>query len=166
MIIVGRKGLALAIVLSSPLAFADELVQTQHAPTQQPQTAEQLWPALPQDHALSLEDVMTDNLSAIGNEIAANMNLLSHDFIGLHVDGRAQRARLRVGGENIGHYLTFRIDTDWLFAEGKARVTGKVDLGLGKHQLELRLPEMDLTHDSYRGTDLVQVNVPLVERHF
>src|SRR5256885_16344631 len=99
MILVGRMGFALAVVLSSALAAADE----------QPATMDKQWPALPASHALSEEDVMVDHLSELGNMLGGHLDLLSHDMVALHVDGRGQRARLRVGGENIGHYLTFRI---------------------------------------------------------
>ena len=156
------KGLALAVVLASPIVVhADDTTPTQ--------TMDKKWPALPDSHALSEEDVMVDHLSDIGNLIGGNLDVLSHDMLVLKVDGRGQRAKLRVGSEHIGtsqHFLTFCIDTDWLFTNGQAHVTGKVDLGIGKHQLELKLPEMDLSHDSYRGTDLVQVNVPLLQRTF
>jgi hypothetical protein len=86
-------------------------------------------------------------------------------MIGLRVDARGQRCRLRLGGGS-SHYLTFRIDSDWLFSEGKARVNAKVELGLAGHVVDLKLPAMDLSQDSYHGVQLVQVNVPLLERRF
>jgi len=49
-----------------------------------------------------------------------------------------------------------------LTADGKARVAAKLDLGLAGHSLELKLPAMDLSQDSYHGTQLVQINVPLL----
>jgi hypothetical protein len=126
---------------------------------------DQRWPALPSDHSLSAEDVVVDNLSELGNVFGRHMDRLSHDMIGLHVDGRGQRARLRLGGGN-PHYLTFRIDSDWLFAEGKARINCKVQLALAGHEIDFKLPAMDLSEDSYHGVQLVQVNVPLLERRF
>ena len=59
-----------------------------------------------------------------------------------------------------------RIDSDWLFADGKARVATKLDLGIAGHEMELKLPAMEMSQDSYHGTGLVQVNVPLLERTF
>jgi len=124
-----------------------------------------LWPAVPADHALSLEDQITDHLTDLGNLLGNHLDLLSHDMIGIRVDGRANHARLRVGGGNV-HYLTLRVDSDWLFADGKARVATKLDLGIAGHEVELKLPPMEMSEDSYHGTQLVQVNVPLLERKF
>ena len=126
---------------------------------------DKLWPAVPEYHGLSTEDVMTDNLSDIGNVIAGHLDLLSHDVIGLKVDGRGQRARLRVGGGD-ERYLKLKIDSSWLFTNGQAHVNASVDLFVHGHELQVKLPEMDLSHDNYRGEGLVQVNVPLLQRTF
>src|SRR5262249_17321223 len=75
------------------------------------------------------------------------------------------RCRLLVGGGN-AHYLTFKLDSDWLFADGKAHVSAKLQLGLAGHELALKLPEMDVIPDTYHGQDLVQVNVSVLARHF
>ncbi len=154
MTIVGSKGIALALVLAATPAFADEAAPMEH-----------MWPALPAYHGLSLEDQITDHLSELGNVVGHQLDQLSHDMIGLHVDGRGQRARLRLG-TGTGHYLTFRFDSDWHFAEGKARVNARVHLGLAGHVIDFKLPAMDVSTDSYHGESLVQVNVPLLEKHF
>jgi hypothetical protein len=150
---VKRRGITIAIVLGcSSLAVADDELNKR-------------WPSVPTDHSLKVEDVMVDNLSELGNVLGRHMDKLSHTLIGLEVDGRGQRARLRVGGGN-SHYLSFRIDSDWLFSDGKARINAKVDLALAGHEFEFKLPAMDLSEDSYHGVQLVQVNVPLLERRF
>ena len=153
MTLVGRTGLTLAIVLlAATTASAEDDVSKR-------------WPSVPKDTLPPIEDVMIDHLSDIGNHVGDRLDELSHDLIGLHVDGRGQRARLRVGGGN-PHYLTFKLDSDWLFSDGKARVNAHLDLGLAGHVLDLKLPAMDLSQDSYHGVQLVQVNVPLLERRF
>ncbi|MDB4958455.1 MAG: hypothetical protein JWO36_6024 [Myxococcales bacterium] len=150
-----RGGLALLLVAAvSPRSHADDSI-----------TVDKRWPGLPAFQALSLEDQITDHLTELGNLVGSHVDVLSHDMIGLHVNGRANRARLRLGGGN-DRYLTFRLDSDWLFAEGKARVNAHVELGLHGHMLDLQLPAMDVIPDSYHGQQLVQVNVPLLERHF
>jgi hypothetical protein len=156
MIGMGRMGVALAVVLgwAIPAAHADDAAPMEH-----------MWPAMPSAHMLSLEDQITDHLSAIGNLLGDHIDFLSHDFIGLHVDGRGQRARLRVGAGN-AHYLTFRFDSDWHFADGKARVNARVHLGLAGHEIDMKLPAMDLTTDSYHGESMVTVNIPVLEKHF
>jgi hypothetical protein len=161
MVDVGRTGLALAwvvvpAVLATPAtpAFADEAAPMEH-----------IWPTLPTYRGLSLEDQIVDHLSEIGNVLGNRLDMLSHDMIGLHVDGRGQRARLRVG-TGTGHYLTLRFDSDWHFADGRARVNARVKLGLYGHVVDFKLPAMDVSTDSYHGESMVQVNVPLLERHF
>jgi hypothetical protein len=150
---VGRLGIALVVGLALPqLARADD-------------DAAKRWPSIPVDHSLSESDRMIDNLSEIGNRLGRHMDTLSHDLFTFKVDGRGQRARLRVGGGN-AHYLEFRIDSDWLFSDGKARINAKVQLGIAGHEVDLKLPTMDLSQDSYHGEQLVQVNVPLLERRF
>lgn len=155
---VGRQGIMLALALgavaSGSTARADEAAPMEH-----------MWPGLPAYHALSLEDQIADHLSQLGNLIGDHIDFLSHDMIGLHVDGRAQRARVRLG-TGTGHYLTLRFDSDWHFAEGKARVNARVHLGLAGHVVDFKLPAMDVSTDSYHGESMVQVNVPLLEKHF
>ena len=153
MTLVGRTGLTLAMVLlAATTASADDALSSR-------------WPSVPKDTLPPIEDVMIDHLSDIGNHVGDRLDELSHDLIGLHVDGRGQRARLRLGGGN-PHYLTFKLDSDWLFSDGKARVNARLELGLAGHVLDLKLPAMDLSQDSYHGVQLVQVNVPLLERRF
>lgn len=153
----GRQGLTLVLVLAATTAVASADDRLYRVDTR--------WPTVPVDHSLPLEDVMVDNLSDLGNLVGDHIDQLSHDFIGLHVDGRGQHARLRLGGGN-PHFLTLRLDSDWLFGNGKARVNARLELGLGSHVLDLKLPAMDVSEDSYHGIQLVQVNVPLVERRF
>ena len=156
MMIMGRCGIACALLLAAVgAARADDAITTM----------DRQWPGLPEYRGLSLEDQITDHLSEIGNMIGGHIDLLSHDMIGLHVNGRAQRAQLRLGGGNV-RYLSFRIDSDWLFADGKARISAKLDLGVAGRMLHVELPDMEMIPDSYHGAQLVQVNVPLLERRF
>ena len=123
-----------------------------------------LWPKLPQDHELSMDDRMVDNLSDWTNRVmGAHIDKMSHDLVALHVDMRAGRARLRLGMGD-GKFLKFRFDSDWHFIDGKARMTAKLDLGVSGHMLHVDVPAVDVSTDSYRGQDLVQVNVPLLQR--
>jgi hypothetical protein len=154
MTFVGRTGLILGVLLVSSGAYADEA-----APM------EKQWPGLPHVHEVEIGDQITDHLTDLGNMIGDHVDLLSHDYFRIHVDGRAQRARMRIGGGN-AHYLQFRVDSDWHFAEGKARVAARVQLALAGHELDVQLPAMDLSTDNYHGESMVQVNVPLLERHF
>ena len=161
--IVGAQGLAFAfaLVAAAPIAAAD-VVATEDKPM------EKQWPQLPHQAHYQTEDFgdqLTDHLTELGNQIGEHLDLLSHDYFRIHVDGRAQRARMRLGGGN-PRYLAFRVDSDWHFAEGKARVAAKLELGLAGHEINVQLPAMDLSTDNYHGEGMVQVNIPVLERHF
>ena len=151
--------LALAVLGASP-AGADDATHAIVAIN-----VDQRWPGLPQWQGLSLEDQITDHLTELGNLLGTHMDVLSHDMIDLRVFGRTNRARLRLGGGD-HRYLTFQFDSDWLFAEGKARVNSHLELGISGHMLGFELPAMDVIPDSYHGQQLLQINVPLIERHF
>jgi hypothetical protein len=130
-----------------------------------PELLERRWPGLPTDPSESEEDVIVDHLSALGNQLGKHMTFLSDQMIGLHVDGRAQRARLRVG-TGTGHYLAFKLDSDWYFADGKARINAKLQLGLAGHELSVQLPAMEMEQTNYHGNDGVILNLPLLERRW
>ena len=169
--------LALALVLAAPAAaHADGFLVADVTVTQQvatapgllahlddPELLERRWPTVPSDHVESDEDVITDHLSELGNRLGKQMTFMSDQMIGLHVDGRGQRARLRVG-TGTGHYLAFKIDSDWLFSDGKARINARVQLGLAGHELSLQLPAMEMEPTSYHGDDGVMLKLPLFER--
>ncbi len=123
------------------------------------------WPGLPDDKGLTLEERITDHLTEIGNLLGARVNHLSDHLLSLRVDGRRNRARLAFGGGN-AHYLEFKVDSDWLFADGKAHVQAKLELGLLGHKMSVELPDMDLSRDSYAGQDMVTVNVSVLQRRF
>ena len=152
-----RLAIAL-IVATSGLAVADVAISDSI-------NVDHRWPGLPDSRELSLEDQITDHLTELGNLVGSHIDFVSHEMIGLRVNGRANRARLRLGGGDV-RYLSFRIDSDWLFGDGKARVNAHLELGLHGHTLDLRLPAMDVIPDSYHGQQLVQINVPLLERRF
>jgi hypothetical protein len=165
MIDVGRHGLwvALALCGSASVAAADKRVASLQSTAEAPM--EQRWPSLPHYHETPIEDQITDHLTDLGNLLGQHLDLLSHDMFKIHVDGRAQRASIRLGGGDV-HFLHFRVDSDWHFAQDRARVAAKLELGIAGHEIDVQLPAMDLSVDSYHGEQLVQLNVPLLERHF
>lgn len=123
------------------------------------------WHDVPTGHQLKLSQQITDQLTELGNFIGGHVNVLSDDVMGLRFDGRARRARFRLGtGE--GQYLRFKLDTDWHFFAGKARVTTRVDLGLGKHEWHLELPDVEMLPSSVYGERGVEVRLPIFERRW
>lgn len=173
-----RSVLVAVLVAAPAAAHADPFLIADVTVTQQVATApgllshlddpdllERRWPALPADHAESEEDVITDHLSELGNRLGNKMTALSDQMFGLHVDGRGQRARMRLG-TGTGHYLAFKLDTDWYFSDGKARINAKVQLGLAGHDVALQLPAMEMEPTSYHGEDGVMLKLPLFERRW
>jgi hypothetical protein len=125
----------------------------------------QRWHDVPNQPRLKLSVQITDELTELGNLIGTSMNELSNDMLGLQFDGRRRRAKLRFGtGE--GELLRFRLESDWHFTQGRARVVAKVQLGIGKHQLNVDLPDMDVVPASYRGERGVEVRIPFFERRW
>ncbi len=167
-LLVGTSSVAIADELSvAPAVTADEVAVLDATPLAPPTTSmmDRRWPSLPDDKGLTIEDRITDHLSELGNLIGARMNHISDHLLSLHVDGRRNRARLAFGGGN-AHYLEFKVDSDWLFSDGKAHVAARVELGLMGHEIALKLPNMDLSRDSYAGQDMVTVNVSVLQRRF
>jgi hypothetical protein len=173
----GRGGTVLVVVVATtaiahgePSLLVTNATATAAAPSlltasSDPDLLERRWPALPSDHRESEEDVMIDHLSALGNTLGDHMTLLSDKVIGLHVDGRGQRARLRVGAGG-SHFLAFNLDSDWYFSDGKARINAHVQLRLASHQLDVNLPAMEMEPTSYHGEDGVMLKLPLFERRW
>jgi hypothetical protein len=126
------------------------------------------WPAVPADPSEPLEDQIVDHLDAIGDEIGSGLDQMSDHTLTLHVDGRHNRAHLGLGhgGDGQHHYLTFRIDSDWLFEHNGAHIDATLQLGIGEHQVEFKLPAMVLSQDNWHGQDLVVLDVNLLERRF
>jgi len=123
------------------------------------------WHDVPNRPRLKLSVQITDELTELGNLIGTSMNELSDDMVGLKFDGRRRRAKLRLGtGE--GEFLRFRVDTNWHFTQGRARVVAKVQLGIGSHQLDFELPDMDVVPASYRGERGVEIRIPFFERRW
>jgi hypothetical protein len=121
------------------------------------------WHDVPKGKGLKLSVQIIDEVTELGNLIGHGMNELSDDAIGLKFDGRKRRAKLRVGtGE--GQYLRFRLESDWHFTQGKARIAAKLQLGIGDHQWNIELPDMEMSPASYRGERGVEIRVPIFER--
>lgn len=122
------------------------------------------WQEVPASKRLRLSVQIVDEVTELGNLIGTAANELSDDMVGLKFDGRRRRAKLRVGtGEG---YLRFRLESDWHFTQGKARIAAKVQLGIGDHQWNIELPDMEMVPASYRGERGVEVRIPLFERRW
>ena len=154
----GRAALALVVVLTTP-AIADT------SDDEVSLLMSERWHDVPMGRGLKLSQQITDQLTELGNFIGSHVNVLSDDVLGLRFDGRARRARVRFGtGE--GQYLRFKVDSDWHFTAGKARIQTRIDLGLGTHQFHLDLPDMEMLPTSVYGERGVELRLPLFERRW
>jgi hypothetical protein len=123
------------------------------------------WREVPASQRLKLSEQITDELAELGNFIGTHVGVLSDDLFGMKFDGHRRRARIRLGtGE--GQLLRFRLDSDWHFTQGKARIHARVALGIGDHQWHLELPDMEMLPTSVYGERGVEVRLPLLERRW
>lgn len=127
---------------------------------------ERLWPELPIGGGLTLSQQLTDHLTELGNTLGGHLDLLSHGELGLEVDGRRRRARVRVGSSDTERYLVFRLASDIHFTQGVARVRARLDLGIGDHLVQLELPDFEMAPTEYRGERGVEIRVPFFRREF
>lgn len=148
--------LALLVATSSPAGADDSSLY------------ERLWPSVPSGRGLSLEQQITDHLTAMGNTLGFHLDQLSNDVLALTFDGRRRLAKIRFGthGSENERYLTFRVDSDVHFTEGKAKVTARLELGIAGHMVHLELPDFEMAPAEYRGDRGVEIRMPLFKRAF
>lgn len=123
------------------------------------------WPAPPPGQGLTLDQQIVDRMTELGNRAAAHIDVLSRDSMSLRIDGRHQRAHLRLLAGS-PRYLSLRMDEDIHIADGKARVASRVDLDIHGHNLHLDLPDVEMVPSSYQGDHYVEVRLPLFERRW
>jgi hypothetical protein len=123
------------------------------------------WPDVPESHALSLEDQITERISQVGNELGDHLGELSHDMFRLRVDARHRRAHLGFGGGDAAHFA-LRVDSDIQFDDLDAHVEMQVDLAYHGHTFQLALPQVQVGPTEYRSNYGVAVKLPLFVRRF
>lgn len=159
-------GCAVAVAAAAPQARAEDRAgPASLMPAGDGTLYERLWPRSPDGAHLTLSQQLTDRLTLLGNTLGQHLDALSNELVSLRFDGRRRRAFVRLGGGD-AQYLTLRLASDVHFTEGLARFTTRLDLGLAGHQLQLELPEIELTPTEYRGDRGVVVRLPLFRRSF
>ncbi|MEZ4361014.1 MAG: hypothetical protein R3B48_12595 [Kofleriaceae bacterium] len=126
---------------------------------------ERLWSRPAPGPGLSLSQQLLDQLTDLGNELGHHLDVLSLDLIALHFNGRARSMRLGVAAGQTS-YLSFRMDSAFLFTDSAAKVNTRVSLGIVGRTLVLELPEFELAPASFRGERGVEVRLPLIDRRF
>jgi hypothetical protein len=157
---------ALAVLASTPAAVvALGLVAAPAASADTTVLLASRWPSVPDSHALSLEDQITERLSQLGNALGQHLDLLSHDMFQLRVDARQRRAHLRIGGGD-SERIAVSLDGDIQFDDLNAHVCARLDLALRGHAVSLELPAFEMSPAEYRGDRGVELRVPLIMRRF
>ena len=137
-------GLGLGLLLAHGSARAEEHLANVPVPLiDRGLRLEDAWPAPPPSPSLALDQQLVDRMTELGNRAAAHLDVLTRDAVGLRIDGRHQRAHLRLAG-GAARYLTFFLNEDIHIADGKARVASVVDIGVYGHSVHLELPAVEM----------------------
>lgn len=124
------------------------------------------WPSLPQEtHHVTVSQMVTDELTEVGNELGKHVNVLSHDVLSMEFDVKNKRAKVKVGAGD-AQYASFAVSTDVKFSGTTARVKATIDVGFQGRRLRLDLPEFEMMPQSYQGDRVVVLLVPIVERRW
>lgn len=123
------------------------------------------WPDVPEGHALSLEDQITERISAAGNAFGDHLEVLSHDMFRLRVDARHRRAHVRLGGGN-NESFAIRLDSDIQFDDLDAHFQTQVGVGYHGHTVQFALPMFEVAPAEYRSSYGVAVKLPLFIHQF
>ncbi len=159
-------GLGLGLLVASAPVHAEEgLAELPVQLVDHGLRLEDAWPAPPPNHELSLDQQLVDRMTELGNRAAAHLDVLTRDSVGLRIDGRHQRAHLRLAG-GAARYLTFCMNEDIHIADGKARVASVVDIDVHGHRVHLALPDVEMVPTSVQGDRGVEVRVPIYERRW
>jgi hypothetical protein len=158
---------------ASSTAVADDdprLIALEEAPSLRPEVREvtlneRLWYRGSARKQTAMSEVIVDQLTELGNQLGYHLDAVSMELIALKFDGRRRRMHFGVGAGERG-YLSFRVDSDFHFVDGLARVTTRIDLAIAGKTLELSLPEVELEPTSFRGERGVEVRLPIINKRF
>lgn len=155
-----RRGLVITCALGAlaPAAYADPVDRLD-------QVAMTYFGDNPKKIQRTYSEQIADRLTALGDEMDEHFGKLSLDRVAIRVDGRARRARIRLG-KGDGGMLSLRIDSDIKFEHGLAHVNARIDLSINGYKMHLDLPKVDLVPSSYQGEKYLEVRIPLIEGRF
>lgn len=127
---------------------------------------ERLWPQAPISQRLTISQEIADAFTELGASINQHVGQLSDGRFGLTFDGRRKRAFVRIDATTTERYLVFHFSSDVHFAQGVARITAKLTLGIAGHVVDLELPDVEMAPAEYHGDRGVEIRVPLFKRRF
>ena len=120
---------------------------------------------IPRKLERSYSQQIEDRLTWLGTELDHHVGRLSLDRLAIRFDGRARRARIRVG-KGDGGVVSLRIDGDVVFDHGLAQVDTRIGLSISGHAMQFVLPMIELVPSSWNGEKYVEVRVPLISGAF
>lgn len=122
------------------------------------------WPSVGHRHDPSMGQQIADWMTHLGGDMNSHMALLSHDVMGLTIDGRGQRAHLRFHVNN--GYVGFDMDNNIHVGDGMAKVRVNLRLRLGGRTMNVNMPEMEIVPSDYHGERYVELRMPLWVAHW
>jgi hypothetical protein len=124
-----------------------------------------MWPAVPTAKQLTVAQQLTNAMTELGNQLGYHLDMLSNDRLALRFDGRSRKARVKFGMID-SDYATFTFDSIVHFTDGMAKITARLDLGIGTHVMHIELPDIEMLPTEYRGERGVELRVPIYRRYF
>lgn len=122
-------------------------------------SVEALWP-MPHHLEVSMDQRFADWVTNVSTNLDHGLGSLSKHVLGLRFDGRTQHLDVHAGMRFLS------LDGDVHVVGNVAQIKAHLMIEAGSHALDLRLPTVELQPDDYRGERIVQLRVPLLERHW
>jgi len=97
--------------------------------------------------------------------MSTSTSALSHDALEFRIDGRAQHYYVGVHAHSSTGRLSFAMREDVHFVDTVACIRTHLQLELGNHAFDLQVP-MELQPDELNGQRIVELRVPLLQRHW
>ena len=122
------------------------------------------WGSAPKRVQRSVSTQIEDNMTELGRQVGAHLGKLSLDTVEFRIDGAARRAQLGLGRRATNGAIWLGGDVQ--FADGGARIDASIEVGFGRHRLNLDLPTFELVPRADFGAHYVELRLPLLERAF
>jgi hypothetical protein len=105
---------------------------------------------------------LLDTADVAAADLRLGLRAMTFDLLDLRLEVRTGHARLRLGGE-LTDSLELRVSGKVAWRDGGARVSSRLDLGLGGERFSLRIPDFTIAPCNVNGIAGVEVRVPVWE---
>ena len=105
------------------------------------------------------------SMERLSSHLDRHIRALSFDHLELQFDARQRTARLAMG---LGNMTNFGLGVRGhvLITGSVARVDTRIDLAISGTRLNLKLPELELIPRNHRGSNYLEVRLPVLHRRF